>query len=146
MEISWRIRKGFVEKMWRFCVRSIIVEKMWRNHRESVEVLWNLDGETTESLWSICGKTDMEKLWKTNTLENCRLENIKDALQWSNTRNQTEGLNMLRKILDWATSESGKEVLTGVIWGIVGIIAVRLFCFLVCLATGYPADIWNIFG
>lgn len=53
---------------------------------------------------------------------------------------------MLRKILDWATSESGKEVLTGVFWGIVGIIAVRLFCFLVCLATGYPASIWNIFG
>ena len=53
---------------------------------------------------------------------------------------------MLRKIVDWASTESGKEVLTGVIWGIVGIIAVRLFCFLVCLATGYPADIWNIFG
>ncbi len=53
---------------------------------------------------------------------------------------------MLRKILDWATSESGKEVLTGVIWGIVGIIAVRLFCFLVCVVTGYPADIWNVFN
>lgn len=53
---------------------------------------------------------------------------------------------MLRKILDWATSESGKEVLTGVIWGAVGIIAVRIFCFLVCLATGYPADICHIFG
>lgn len=52
---------------------------------------------------------------------------------------------MLRKIADWATSESGKEVLTGVVVGIVGIIAVRLFCFVVCLATGYPADIWNVF-
>lgn len=118
------------------------MEKLWNLYGSFMEKIldWNV-----EKLWSICGKTDMEKLWKTNTLENCRLENIKDALQWSNTRNQTEGLNMLRKILDWATSESGKEVLTGVIWGIVGIIAVRLFCFLVCLATGYPADIWNIF-
>lgn len=132
--------------MWRFCVRSIVVEKMWRNHRESVEVLWNLDGETTESLWNICGKIDVEKLWETNTLENRRLENIKDALQWSSTRNQLEGLNMLRKITDWAKTDSGKEVLTGIIWGAVGIIAVRIFCFLVCLATGYPADIWHIFG
>lgn len=146
MEISWRIREGFVEKMWRFCVRSIIVEKMWRNHRESVEVLWNLDGETTESLWNICGKIDVEKLWKTNTLENRRLENIKDALQWSSTRTNRRDGKMFRKIVDWARTDSGKEVLTGVFWGFVGIIAVRLFCFLVCLATGYPADIWHIFG
>lgn len=103
-------------------------------------------GETVENLWNICGKTDMEKLWKTNTLENCRLENTKDAIQWSGTRNQTEGLKMLRKILNWATSESGKEVLTGVFCGFVGIIAVRLFCFLVCVVTGCPADISNIFG
>lgn len=103
-------------------------------------------GETVENLWNICGKTDMEKLWKTNTLENYRLENTKDAIQWSSTRKQLEGLNMLRKIIDWASTESGKEVLIGVVWGIVGIIAVRLFCFLVCLATGYPADVWHIFG
>lgn len=61
MEISWRIREGFVKKMWRFCVQSIIVEKMWRNNRESMEYLWNFDvtlmeifyasdGEITESL------------------------------------------------------------------------------------------------
>lgn len=97
-------------------------------------------GETVENLWNICGKTDMEKLWKTNTLENCRLGKTKDALQWSSTRNQTEGLKMLRKIADWATSESGKEVLTGVFWGIVGIIAVRIFCFFVCVVTGYPIN------
>lgn len=103
-------------------------------------------GENVENLWNICGKTDMEKLWKTNTLENYRLENTKDAIQWSGTRKQLEGLNMLRKIIDWASTESGKEVLIGVVWGIVGIIAVRLFCFLVCLATGYPADVWHIFG
>ena len=47
---------------------------------------------------------------------------------------------MFRKIADWATSESVKEVLTGVVVGIVGIIAVRLFCFVVCLATGYPIN------
>lgn len=87
----------------------------------------------------------MEYLWKINKLENCRLENIKDAIQWNGTRNQTEGMKMLRKIVDWANTESGKEVLTGIIWGAVGIIAVRLFCFLVCLATGYHASIWNIF-
>lgn len=69
-----------------------------------------------------------------------------NALQWSGTRNQTEGLKMLRKIADWATSESGKEVLTGIIFGAFGIFAVRIFCFLVCLATGYHVDIWNIFG
>lgn len=114
-----------------------------------MEISWIFHGETVENLWNICGKTDMEKLWRLDTLENYRLGKTKDALQWSNTRNQTEGLNMLRKILeilDWATSESGKEVLTGVFWGFVGIIAVRLFCFLVCVVTGYPADICHIFG
>lgn len=69
----------------------------------------------------------------------------RNALKWNGTRNKTEGLNMLRKIIDWASTESGREVLTGIIWGAVGIIAVRLFCFLVCLATGYHASIWNIF-
>lgn len=111
-----------------------------------VEVSWRNRGKNVEIPWNICGKTDMEKLWRLDTLENCRLGKTKNTLQWSNTRNQTEGLNMLRKILDWATSESGKEVLTGVFWGFVGIIAVRLFCFLVCVVTGYPADICHIFG
>ena len=45
---------------------------------------------------------------------------------------------MFRKIVDWEKTESGKEVLTGVFFGVVGIIAVRLFCFLVCVVTGYP--------
>lgn len=53
---------------------------------------------------------------------------------------------MFRKIVDWMHTPEGKEVLTGIICGAVGIIAVRIFCFLVCLATGYPANIWNIFG
>lgn len=108
-----------------------------------MEKLWRFDGETTESLWKFHGETldwNMEKLWKTNTLENYRLENTKDAIQWSGTRKQLEGLNMLRKIIDWASTENGKEVLTGVVWGIVGIIAVRLFCFLVCVVTGYPIN------
>lgn len=106
-----------------------------------------------EELWNLCGSFmekildwNMEKLCRLDTLENYRLENTKDALQWSSTRNQTEGLKMLRKIVDWARTDSGKEILTGVFWGFVGIIAVRLFCFLVCLVTGYPANIWNIFG
>lgn len=43
---------------------------------------------------------------------------------------------MFRKIMNWATSKNGMEYLTGVIWGIVGIIAVRLFCFLACVVTG----------
>lgn len=103
-------------------------------------------GETVENLWNICGKTDMEKLWKTNTLENYRLENTKDSIQWSSTRTNRRDGKMFRKIADWASTESGKEVLTGIICGAVGIIAVRIFCFLVCLATGYPANIWNIFG
>lgn len=103
-------------------------------------------GETVENLWNICGKTDMKKLWKTNTLENYRLENTKDAIQWSSTRTNRRDGKMFRKIADWASTESGEEVLTGIICGAVGIIAVRIFCFLVCLATGYPADIWHIFG
>lgn len=53
---------------------------------------------------------------------------------------------MLRKIMDWAISDSGREVLAGIFWGAVAIIAVRVFCFLVCVVTGYPADISNIFG
>lgn len=103
-------------------------------------------GENVENLWNIYGKTDMEKLWKTNTLENYRLENTKDAIQWSSTRTNRRDGKMFRKIADWASTESGREVLTGIIWGAVGIIAVRIFCFLVCVATGYPASIWNIFG
>lgn len=112
-----------------------------------MEVLWNFDGGIMESLWKFHGENPrleygetVEHLWRFDTLENCRLGKTKDAIQWSGTRNQTEGLKMLRKIADWATSESGKEVLTGIIWGIVGIFAVRLFCFLVCLATGYPIN------
>ena len=62
----------------------------------------------------------------------------KDALKLKGTRNKLKGWKMFRKIVDWANTESGKDVLTGVFWGVVGIIAVRLFCFLVCLATGYP--------
>lgn len=142
MEISWFFHGETVEKMWRFCVRSIIVEKMWRNHRESMESLWKFHGENPRLE---CGET-VEHLCGIDTLENYRLENIKDAIQWSSTRTNRRDGKMFRKILDWASTESGKEVLTGIIWGIVGIIAVRLFCFLVCLATGYPADIWNIFG
>ena len=110
---------------------------LWKFHGENPRLEY---GETVESLWNICGKTDMEKPWRLDTLENRRLENTKDAIQWNGTRNQTEGLKMLRKIADWATSESGKEVLTGVFWGFVGIIAVRLFCFLVCVVTGYPIN------
>ena len=52
---------------------------------------------------------------------------------------------MFRKIVDWMNTPEGREVLTGIIFGAVGIFAVRVFCFLVCLATGYPANVWNIF-
>lgn len=82
MEISWKFHGEIVEKMWRFCVRSIVVEKMWRNHRESMEVLWKFHGEnprlecgeTVEHLWRIA---NVEHLCGINTLENRRLENIK---------------------------------------------------------------------
>ena len=57
-----------------------------------------------------------------------------------------EGGKMFRKIVDLMHTPEGREVLTGIIFGAVGIFAVRIFCFLVCLATGYPASIWNIFG
>lgn len=55
-----------------------------------------------------------------------------------------KGGKMFRKIVDWMHTRDGKEVLSGIIAGIIGIIAVRTFCFLVCLATGYPANPWNI--
>lgn len=98
-----------------------------------MEHLWkNRYGETVENQHT--GKLQTRKNQRRATI------NAQALHEWSNTRNQTEGLNMLRKILDLATSDSGKEVLTGVIWGIVGIIAVRLFCFLVCVVTGYPIN------
>ena len=80
----------------------------------------------------------MEKLCRLDTLENYRLEKTKTRYNGMVRGTDWKGEKMFRKIVDWVTSESGKEVLTGVIWGIVGIIAVRLFCFVVCLATGYP--------
>lgn len=70
----------------------------------------------------------------------------RNALQWKGTRTNWKGEKMFRKIVDWMNTREGKEVMTGIIFGAVGIFAVRIFCFLVCLATGYPADIWNIFG
>lgn len=92
-----------------------------------------------------CGET-VEHLWRFDTLENYRLENTKDAIQWSGTRTNRRDGKMFRKIVDWMHTPDGKEVMAGIIFGAVGIIAVRIFCFLVCLATGYPANIWNIFG
>lgn len=127
-----------------------------------MEGLWNFNGSfiekildwNVEKLWNICGESQIWRIyekpirWKITDWKNQRRAKINaQALrEWSGTRNQAEGLNMLRKIADWASTESGKEVLTGILWGFVGIIAVRMFCFLVCVATGYPANIWNIFG
>jgi hypothetical protein len=56
MEISCRTREGFVEKMWRFCVRSIIVEKLWINYGETIENLWNLCVTLMEILCASDGK------------------------------------------------------------------------------------------
>nr|DAZ82155.1 MAG TPA: Preprotein translocase subunit secY, Preprotein Transport, Membrane Protein Complex.9A [Caudoviricetes sp.] len=53
---------------------------------------------------------------------------------------------MFRKIVDWMRTPEGKEYVAGIIFGALGIFVVRIFCFLVCLVTGYPANIWNIFG
>jgi hypothetical protein len=50
------------------------MESLWKFHGENPRLGY---GETVENLWNICRKTDMKKLWKTNTLENHRLENIK---------------------------------------------------------------------
>lgn len=111
-----------------------------------MEVIWKFHGDFTESLWNIRRLAYMENLRKTNRLGNYRLEKPKDAILWSGTRNRLKGLEMLRKIMDWAISDSGREVLAGIFWGAVAIIAVRVFCFLVCVVTGYPADISNIFG
>lgn len=80
----------------------------------------------------------MENLWRLDTLENYRLEKLKTRYNIAVRETNLEGGKMFRKILDWATSDSGKEFLTGVFWGFVGIIVVRFFCFLVCVVTGYP--------
>lgn len=99
----------------------------------------------------------MEKPWRNTRLEygetvknqhTGKLHTGKPKTRYNGVVRETnwKGGKMFRKIADWASTESGKEVLTGVFWGFVGIIAVRLFCFFVCLATGYPADVWHIFG
>lgn len=88
-------------------------------------------------LWRIA---NVEHLCGIDTLENYRLENTKTRYNGVVRETDWKGGKMFWKIADWASTESGKEVLTGVICGIVGIIAVRLFCFLVCLATGYPIN------
>lgn len=95
-----------------------------------------------ENLWRIA---NVKHLWRIDTLENYRLENTNTRYNGVVRETNLEGGKMFRKIADWASTESGKEVLTGIIFGAVGIFAVKLFCFLVCLATGYPASIWNIF-
>lgn len=112
-----------------------------------MEVSWSFDGGIVESLWKFHGENPrleygetVEHLWRFDTLENYRLGKTKDAIQLSSTRTNRRDGKMFRKIADWASTESGKEVLTGVVWGIVGIIAVRLFCFLVCVVTGYPIN------
>lgn len=87
---------------------------------------------------------DMKKLWKTNTLENYRLENTKDAIQWSSAQTNRRDGKMFRKIADWMNTPEGRDVLTGIIFGAVGIFAVRVFMYVCCVITGYPASPWNI--
>lgn len=81
-------------------------------------------------MWNICVESTHWKItdWKK---PKTRYNGVVRETNW-------KGGKMFRKIVDWANTDSGKEVLTGVFWGFVGIIAVRIFCFLVCLATGYP--------
>lgn len=78
----------------------------------------------------------MENICRLDTLENYRLEKPKTRYNIAVRETNWEGGKMFRKIVDWATSKSGMEYLTGVFFGVVGIIAVRLFCFLVCLIAG----------
>lgn len=88
----------------------------------------------------------MEHLWKIYALENYRLEKPKTRYNGMVRETNRRDGKMFRKIVDWMNTREGKEVMTGIIFGAFGIFAVRIFCFLVCLATGYHADIWNIFG
>ena len=125
MEVLWNFDGGIMESLWKF-------------HRENPRLEY---GETMEHLWKIA---TVEHLWRFDTLENCKLENTKDTIQWSSTRTNRRDGKMFRKIADWASTESGKEVLTGIICGAVGIFAVRVFMFVCCVATGYPANPWNI--
>lgn len=59
MEILWRIREGFVEKLWRFCGGFIIVDKLCRNYGKYMESLWNFYVTLMEILCASDGK-DME--------------------------------------------------------------------------------------
>lgn len=102
-----------------------------------MKVSWKFDGENT-------------RLEYGETVENrhagkSQAGKYQNALQLRGTRTKLKGGKMFRKILDWMNTREGREVVTGIIFGAIGIFAVRVFCFLVCLATGYPADIWNIF-
>lgn len=140
MEVSWKINAQALRDLCAFY--ETFVEKPWKNTRleygETTESLWTNHGTFVEKqIWRNCGKQHTGKL---QTRKNQRRATIKaQALrEWSSTRTNRRDGKMFRKIVDWVKTESGKEVLTGVFWGFVGIIAVRLFCFLVCVVTGYP--------
>lgn len=110
------------------------MESLWKFHGENPRLEY---GETVKHLWRIA---NVEHLCRLDTLENYRLENTKTRYNGKVHETNWKGGKMFRKIADWATRKSDKEILTGVVVGIVGIIAVRLFCFVVCLATGYPIN------
>ena len=145
MVFMWRFYGMFMFFRWRFCGKT--VEIRWKSYRDLMEVLWNFDRgiygifmevswrKSQTGMWRNCGTF----VWNRHTgkLQTGKYQRRDTMEQYAN---QTEGLNMLRKILDWATSDSGKETLAGITWGVIGIIAVRLFCFLVCVATGYPIN------
>lgn len=115
------------------------MESLWKFHGENPRLEY---GETVEHLWRIA---NVEHLCRLDTLENYRLENTKTRYNGKVRETDWKGGKMFRKIVDWMNTPEGREVLTGIIFGAVGIFAVRIFCFLVCLATGYPANVWNIF-
>ena len=86
----------------------------------------------------------MEHLCGIDTLENYRLENTKTRYNGVVRETDWKGGKMFRKIVNWMNTREGRECLTGVIFGVVGIIAVRVFMFVVCLISGCPASPWNI--
>lgn len=120
-------------------LRNLCVSLMEKILDWNMEKLRNIYGTFVEKqIWRIYGYLTH---WKIKDWKNQR----RAKMEWyAKPTGKVE--KMFRKIVDWMNTREGKDVMTGIIFGAVGIFAVRIFCFLVCLSTGYPADIWNIFG
>lgn len=52
---------------------------------------------------------------------------------------------MFQRIINYLHTREGKEVIIGMIIGLVGIITIRAIGYFLCLAYGIPVSVWTIF-